>query len=194
MTKPREHHTPGGIRFRAIEPEDLPDLKRWRNEQKKYYREYRFINTPHQEDWFTGMSNDRGHMHYAIDVWDNRWLLVGSCNWSNIDWVHRHAELGIYIGDSEWRGKGVGLKAMIELHKIAFHELNMETVRLEVFSFNRAVKFYDDFGYKRVGAWRNAHFYDRDFTDSILMDMTNTEWEELWNERYSNFGKPDITK
>ena len=180
-----EIHKSGSIRLRTIEPEDLPLLKEWRNKFMCYYREYRFINDPHQENWYKGTIGDSRNIYYAIDVWDGKWWLVGQCAWSNIDWVHRHVELGIYIGEDDWRGKGIGLKAMIELHKIAFHEWNMNTVRLEVLSFNPAVKFYDDFGYKRAGAYRQAHFYDNEYRLSILMDMTRDEWRELWNDRYS---------
>ena len=180
-----EIHKTGMVRLRAIEPKDLPLLKEWRNKFKHFFREYRFINDPHQEDWYYSTVGDRRHIFYAIDVWDGRWWLVGQCAWSNIDWVSRHAELGIYIGEDDWRGKGVGLKAMIELHRVAFHELNLLTVRLEVFSNNPADKFYVKFGYKWVGQYRAAYYYDNHYHSSYLMDMTAADWEDLWCDRYS---------
>jgi len=177
-----ESHKPDSIRLRAIEPEDLPLLKKWRNELKDYYREHRFINQPHQERWYENTIGDARYVYYAIDVWYGKWWLVGACGWCWIDWLNRHCDLSIYIGDPEWRGKGIGLKAMIELHKIAFHEWNMNTVRLEVLSFNPAVKFYENFGYQRVGIYRQAHFYKSDHHDSILMDMTKDEWRDRYSQ------------
>ena len=38
-----EIHKTGMVRLRAIEPEDLPLLKEWRNKFKHFFREYRFI-------------------------------------------------------------------------------------------------------------------------------------------------------
>ena len=175
----------GSIRLRAIEPEDLSLLKQWRNELKDFYREYRFINQPHQERWYETTIGDVRYVYYAIDVWDGKWCLVGSCGWCWIDWLNRHCDLSIYIGDFKWRNRGLGLKAMIQLHEIAFHEWNMHTVRLEVLSFNPAVEFYLKFGYKEVGRWRSAHWHDCEFHDSVLMDMTAAEWRAEWNDRYS---------
>ena len=96
----------GSIRLRAIEPEDLSLLKQWRNELKDFYREYRFINQPHQERWYETTIGDVRYVYYAIDVWDGKWCLVGSCGWCWIDWLNRHCDLSIYIGDFEWRNKG----------------------------------------------------------------------------------------
>lgn len=168
------------IQLRAVEPEDLDALRKWRNELKEYYREYRFINELHQKRWYESLPDNNNCLHYAIDVYEIGWQLIGSCNLSNIDWLNKHAELGIYIGDSEWRGKGAGLAAMMELHRIAFHELDMNTMRLEVFSFNPAVSFYIKFGYKEIGRYREAQFYKGKFEDSILMDMTRDEWDEIY--------------
>ena len=181
-TPKHETRTIGTVRLRAVEPDDLPLLKQWRNQFKHFYREYRFINDPHQENWYKGTVGDSRNIYYAIDVWDCKWWLVGQCAWSNIDWVYRHVELGIYIGEDDWRGKGVGLKAMIELHRIAFHEFGMATVRLEVLSFNPAVKFYEKFGYKEVGRYRQADLFQGEYHDSILMDMTKDEWHDRYSK------------
>lgn len=180
-TPKHERREVGTIRLRGIEPTDLELLKQWRNEQKKYYREYRMINQPHQEKWYESTIGATRHAYYAIDVWDGQWWLVGACGWTNINWVHRHAELSIYIGENDWRGRGVGLKTMLQLHHIAFNEFNMLTVRLEVFAINPAVEFYKKFGYKMVGEYRMAYFYDGEYCNSILMDMTREEW----HDRYS---------
>ena len=183
MVEPRRKiHEQGQVRLRGIEPEDLLLLKQWRNDLKRYYREYRMINEPHQRKWYESTVGETRHIHYAIDVWDGQWLLIGACSWANINWVHRHAELGIYIGDDEWRGQGAGLKAMLELHRIAFDELNMLTVRLEVFAINPAVGFYEKFGYKLVGEYRNAYYYGGEFCNSVLMDMTVDEWHDRYTK------------
>ena len=172
------------VRLRSVELEDLDTLREWYNVLREYYREYRFISKLHQKKWYENMVDDATCLHYAIDVYnkDRQWQLIGSCNLSKIDWLNRHAELGIYIGDPEWRGSGAGLAAMIELHRIAFHELNMNTMRLEVFSFNSiAVSFFLKFGYQEVGIYRRSQFYKGVFEDSILMDVTREEWEDRYD-------------
>jgi len=180
----------GAVRLRAIELEDLPLLKKWRNELRHFFREYRLITDAHQLEWYNSIQDDKRFIHYAIDVWDGEdWRLIGSCNWSNIDWVSRHAEVGRYIGDPEYRGKGYGLKMTIELHRIAFQDLDMNTVRGEVWAYNTYnINFLRKFGYKEVGRYRNAKFYKDKYHDSILFDMTRGEWGKLWDDRYSELG------
>lgn len=168
------------VRLRAIEPADLPILKKWRNELKEYFREYRFINDLHQEAWYKSTLTDKAYLHYVVDVYENGWLLVGSCNWSAIDWINRSAELGIYIGDQDYWHQGVGLKTMLELHRIAFEVLNLDIVRLEVYDFNPAVRLYRKFGYKDAGVWRMRKFREGAYHDAFLMDMTREEWSALY--------------
>ena len=181
---------PGAVRLRGIELEDLPLLKKWRNELRHFFREYRLITDAHQLKWYNSIQDDKRFIHYAIDVWDGEdWRLIGSCNWSNIDWVSRHAEVGRYIGDPEYYGKGYGLKMTIELHRIVFQDLNMNTVRGEVWSYNtHNINFLRKFGYKEVGRYRNAKFYKGEYHDSVLVDMTREEWEKLWDDKYSKLG------
>lgn len=173
-------HEVGTVRLRAIELADLEILKGWRNDLKEFFREYRYINDLHQQDWYQSTLHDNRVLHYAIDVWDGKWWVVGSCNWSNIDWVNHSAELGIYIGDPEWLHKGIGLKAMLELHRIAFEVLNFDIVRLEVYEFNPAERLYHIFGYQEAGRWRMRKFHEGKYWDAILMDMTRKEWQEKY--------------
>ena len=173
----------GNIRLRAIEYEDIEQLRKWRNEFKDNFRQYRYITRREQERWYNDMVDDPTCLHYAIDVWDMVWTLVGSGNLNNIDWLNRHAESGLYIGAPEWRRKGIGMKAMIALHRIAFEELNMNTMRGEAFAFNPVLEFDKEFGLKEVGRFRNAHYYKGKYCDAVLMDMTREEWDKLYGEK-----------
>jgi RimJ/RimL family protein N-acetyltransferase len=187
----RENHEVGDIRFRAIEYKDLELLSKWRNELKHLFREYRDINETHQRQWFESIVKDKRFIHFAIDVWDGQWLLIGSCNLSSINWVDRHAEYGIYIGDPEWRGKGAGVKSMVKLMCVAFYELNMHTVRGEAYEFNPVLRIDFKFGFKEVGRWREAKYHDGRYWDSVLMDITRKEWDKLYAERYSGVNELD---
>lgn len=170
----------GDIRLRAIEYEDIEQLRKWRNEFKDNFRQFRYITRREQERWYDNMLRDTNCLHFAVDVWDMGWTLVGSANLSHIDWLNRHAESGLYIGAPEWRRRGIGMKAMIALHRIAFEELNMNTMRGEAFAFNPVLEFDKQFGLKEVGRYREAHFYKGRFYDTVLMDMTRDEWDALY--------------
>ena len=162
------------MQLRAIERTDLEQLRDWRNAMKANFREYRTLNMDNQRQWWESLTNDRRTMMWLIEH-DN--IPVGVCGWTYIDWVHRHAELSIYVEPGS-QGQGIGAQVLEELHRIAFDELNLHRVYLECYEFNRAVDLYRRAGYKDCGRWRQHHFHDGRWWDSALMDMTCEEWRD----------------
>ena len=160
------------IKFVAIERTHLKKLRDWRNELKDTFRQFRMFSMEDQERWFESLQHDPNRILYAVK--DGK-KLIGVCGWVGIDWVNRHADLSIYVG-TEFINQGYGTQMLHELHRIAFMELNLETVRLEVFDFNPAKNLYLRVGYKEVGRYRSAHFYQGKYWDSILMDMTREDY------------------
>ena len=88
------------IGLRAIEREDLPLLKSWRNkpEFRRYFREYRELRSEHQTGWFENivMKDSRTIMFAILELASER--LLGACGLCYIDWVNRNADFSIYIG------------------------------------------------------------------------------------------------
>ena len=84
----------------AVEREDLPHLMAWRNntEFRKHFREYRELNGAMQEQWFEQkVLKDPTTLMFSIRrLSDNE--LLGCCGLVYVNWVHRHADLSLYIG------------------------------------------------------------------------------------------------
>src|ERR1043165_8977486 len=84
----------------AVEREDLKVLRDWRNntEFRTHFREYRELNMAMQEKWFEEkVLRDPTTMMFSIRrLTDN--MLLGCCGFVYINWVHRHADLSLYIG------------------------------------------------------------------------------------------------
>jgi len=103
--------------------------------------------------------------------------LIGVCGWTNIDWLNRRAELSIYIGDENMRGKGYGRAALRELHRIGFEEWGFEAVWLEVHDWNTAaMKLYESEGYEVVGIWRKARIKAHRFFPTHIYDFTAEDY------------------
>ena len=78
--------------------------------------------------------------------------LIGNCGFNEIDTLKQIAEIGIFIGDEEKRGKGLGTEAVSLLIKYGFEYLNLNNIMLRVYSFNeRAIKSYKKCGFKEFG-------------------------------------------
>jgi RimJ/RimL family protein N-acetyltransferase len=64
--------------------------------------------------------------------------LLGNCGLFAIDSTHRSAEVGIFIGDEAWRGKGYGSEALRLLCDYGFNILNPQEHPLKDLHLQRA--------------------------------------------------------
>ncbi|HEY9187577.1 MAG TPA: GNAT family protein [Ignavibacteria bacterium] len=130
------------------------------------------INYDVELDIIDKISKD--HNYSIIDIKNDK--LIGIVGLSNIDYLHRTAEIGIFIGDKSYWNKGYGEEAMKLLLKYSFSYLNLRNVMLRVYSYNHsAIKCYEKIGFKMIGKRRNAIQFDMKEHDIIFMDILNDE-------------------
>ncbi len=105
-------------------------------------------------------------------------LLIGGTSLGSVDWVNRRAEAGITIWNEAYQGKGYGTEAMLLLLYYGFNVLNLHSVHLRVYAYNRrAIKSYLKIGFKEVGRWREARYLHGQYHDVILMDLLASEFQ-----------------
>src|SRR5262245_65784451 len=101
---------------------------------------------------------------------------IGNCGLEAIDRDNRTATLGIFIGDADCRGKGLGEDAVRALCRYAFDELDLRKIRLDVFDINPdAEKTYTRVGFKREGILREESFRQGKPMDLIRMGLLKSE-------------------
>lgn len=101
--------------------------------------------------------------HYAIV--DDSDSYLGTISLKNIDAKHRNAEYAISM-TKHAIGTGAAFVATTALMSIAFEELNLHKVYLNVFSDNvRAIRFYEKFGFVREGLFKDHVYVKETFRD-----------------------------
>ncbi|QBP42770.1 GNAT family N-acetyltransferase [Paenisporosarcina antarctica] len=108
------------------------------------------------------------HHIYLIYLDDQ---LIGEMNYM-VDPIHLYkkeqgtAWIGITIGESEGRGKGIGYAA-IQYLEDQIKKQGLKRVELGVFEFNKqAQKLYEKLGYKKIGSIDSFTFWqDKMWTD-----------------------------
>ncbi len=114
------------------------------------------------------------HNYAIIDLENDK--LIGNVGLTDINHLHRTAEIGIFIGDKSYWNKGYGGEAMKLLLKYSFSYLNLRNVMLRVFAYNeRAVRCYEKIGFKVIGKRRSSIQFDMKEHELILMDILNDE-------------------
>jgi len=170
------------VRLRAIEREDIDRFVRWFNdpEVRRYLLMYEPMSRAKEERWFESYLSRKDDIILAIEVREGDcWVHIGNVGLHRIDWKNRVATLGIVIGEKEYWGKGYGTEAVRTMLRYAFHELGLNRVELETYSFNpRAQRCYQKAGFVREGVRRQALYRDGEFHDVITMGILRSEFEE----------------
>ena len=110
-----------------------------------------------------------------ITLEDNK--LIGNISLNKLKFVDRSAELGIFIGDEEFRSNGYGTEAINLLLEFGFKYLNLHSIRLSLLSVNeRAHKCYLKCGFKDTGKDREAIFLNGKYYDKLHMDILENEF------------------
>ena len=104
-------------------------------------------------------------------------------------------ELGIFIGEGEYRGKGFGADACNALIDFAFGELRFERVYLRTRVDNPAAQAaYEKCGFRVDGVVRHAVYARGSFIDATEMSILTGEWQKLKRKKSWDYSKADRPK
>jgi len=105
--------------------------------------------------------------------------LIGGISLTDIDACNRSAALGLFIGETEHRGKGYGAEAIRLILDYSFRTLNLHNIMLEVHGDNpQGVACYHKVGFKEFGRRHEAWFKDGRYVDLIYMEILDREFIE----------------
>jgi RimJ/RimL family protein N-acetyltransferase len=178
------------VRLRRIERADLPRFVEWLNdpELRDHLAAIYPVSQAQEEQWFESiLRQEPTQQPFAIEAHlqprTKLWTLVGTISFHSVDWRHRVAELGLFIGPKELWGKGFGTDALRALVAFAFRELNLHRVWLRVYEENtRARRSYEKVGFGIEGRLRQDRFHGGRYCDTLIMGLLRDEWHEGWHE------------
>jgi RimJ/RimL family protein N-acetyltransferase len=164
-------------RLRRIERQDIATFVRWFGDPE--VREYLVINRPisiaEEEEWFERKLHEEDSEIFAIETADG--AHIGNIELFNVDSRHRHAELGIVIGEKTYWGQGYGSDAIRTLLRFAFEEMNLHRVYLRVYEDNaRGIRAYEKCGFRLEGRLREANYRKGSYYDELIMGVLDREF------------------
>jgi RimJ/RimL family protein N-acetyltransferase len=113
--------------------------------------------------------------------------IIGRCLVFNIDHVNNQGTIGIFIGEKDFRDKGYGEDSLKLLLDYCFCILNLHTIMLGVFDFNkRAIRCYRKVGFKEIGLKREARKMHNKRYNLLLMDILVHEYTPFYLDRVIN--------
>ena len=142
------------IHLRKLERKDIPGMLEWMHDPE-ISRWFRFNAAEMTEEralrFIEGSFSDTA-VHYAVADREDTYL--GTISLEDIDRENGHAMYAIAMRSCA-QGTGAAMAATQELFRIAFDEMGLERVYLNVLSDNlRAKRFYEKAGFKYEGCFR----------------------------------------
>ena len=166
----------------AVEEHHLPQLMEWRNnpEFRKYYREYKVIGEDHQKNWRKNkILNDDTWHYFVVKPKKEPNKLIGWVGLTYINWVYRTGEFSITLGDTSYRGLGLGKDMLRTILKFGFEDLNLNRIWYEVYGNNTALDLYKKIGFKEEGVLRESVFKNNTYVNSHILSMLKKEYEKI---------------
>jgi RimJ/RimL family protein N-acetyltransferase len=163
------------VRLRSVRDEDFNLLLGWINNRNLVILNapFRPISKVEHQQWFDNLGVRKNLAFFMIEDVDSG-LAIGSCQLTNINDIHRSAELQIRIGRSDYQNKGVGSEAVRLLIEHGFDKLKLHRIMLYVFSTNlRAIHVYKKNGFQQEGLLREAAFIEGCWLDVLVFGLIN---------------------
>ncbi|SKC66049.1 GNAT family N-acetyltransferase [Maledivibacter halophilus] len=107
--------------------------------------------------------------------------VIGHIQLIRINTIDKTGAIGrLLIGDKSTRGKGIGVKIVNQLLDIAFFEIGLKTIRLNVYDFNiGAISCYKKVGFTIVNRIENKVEIDGEWRDCLVMEITLDKFLKL---------------
>ena len=158
------------IYLRPITAEDTELAVRWRN-QPVVVENFIYRKPVSREDHINWLENKvfKGLVHQFIVCRNEDDLPLGSIYLQNFEEENRKAEWGIYLGEEQAYGKGIGTEFFKQLDIWAEKE-NITRLELTVICENKIAKhLYEKNGFEIEGIKRNSVFRDGKYLDEFYM-------------------------
>jgi RimJ/RimL family protein N-acetyltransferase len=165
-----------------LSPDDAERIAQWENDLE--------VALPLGDEAYLLASAEKGREN-ILEVLKQGWnvfgivdlateTLIGRSMLFNINHVDRRAMFGIMIGEKDFWGQGYGQEATCLTLDYAFNLINLNSVSLGVFAFNkRAIRAYQKAGFKEIGRQRQFRIIAGQKIDLVLMDILAEEFESV---------------
>jgi RimJ/RimL family protein N-acetyltransferase len=163
------------IRLCELELYHIPQLNQWRNDPdliETLGTGFNYISEEVDKNWYADYLANRDKSVRLAILADNKY--VGNVNLTQINNIHRSAEFSILIGDSNFRGKGIGLHSSLKILDHGFKNLGLQRIWLSVLTSNEAAfNLYKKMGFEEEGVLRKAIFKNGNFHNLKIMSLLN---------------------
>jgi hypothetical protein len=157
-------------------------IRHWRNSDvvRRYMYRSHYISKEEHLKWFEELKLEKGNRKVWIIYYEE--IPVGVINLFNIDYENKITDWGFYIGETAYRGLGIGSISLWRLMEYVFDKMNFQKMYTSVLENNSdALSLYKKYGFKEEGRLRKHIIKGGKYIDVFLMGILKEEWENIKN-------------
>lgn len=179
------------VGLRAVEKEDLPFLRDWRNNTdfRRNFREVRELNLYNQHQWIEKVNNSPNDFMFVIVDLQNE-EAIGACGLLYTNWIIRSADFSFYIGKDDLYidKEGLAQEATQLLIDYGFKNLNLHKIWMELYEYDaKKINFFTKiFYFKQDGLLRDNCFEDGRYWDSYIISLLEEDYNEIKKKKEAN--------
>ena len=169
------------VTLRALEKEDLPSLKEWRNSLhvRKSTREYKLLNMINQKNWFESIHQSNPPKDIMFGILNKRKKLIGVTGLTYIDWKNRNSEISIYFSTKNWQVKSESKEVINLLMEYGFEELNLNRLYVEIFALMKEnIKLFTKMKFIKEGQLREKIWRENKWWDTLIFSKLAKEYKK----------------
>ena len=125
--------------------------------------------------WLDGLSRRKDSKFWVVFL---NTVPVGTAYLQNINYETATSEWGFYIGEDEYRGKGLGRQILFQLLEEVFNGMGLVILKTQVLSGNDAAIHL----YRKFHFIEKKRFLSHDGRDVLLFEYTSQDWARTKEE------------
>jgi UDP-4-amino-4,6-dideoxy-N-acetyl-beta-L-altrosamine N-acetyltransferase len=168
------------IRLKRVTQDDLERIMYWRMKPSvtKYMNTDPILDMEKQKEWYSKISRS-DEMYYWI-IWVDG-VPIGLIGIIDIDRANRRCSWIWYIGEDEYRGKGIAKKIQLNLYDYVFETLGLNRLFSHILSYNEHEinNVHLACGYEVEGIMKQHVYKNGQYLDVVIMGITADRWREI---------------
>jgi [ribosomal protein S5]-alanine N-acetyltransferase len=99
---------------------------------------------------------------------------IGNVKLGNINWIHRYADIGLIIGDSNFWNKGIAKEAISLVVGYGFNTLNLRKIVAGIYSMNKgSIRAFEKAGFSKAYTEKEKYYFEGKYIDSFVFEIFN---------------------
>ena len=146
-------------------------VRQWRNKEeiRRFMLTQHIVSKGEHLQWIEGLKHRNDWKFWVIFLKD---IPIGSVYLQNINYEKISSEWGFYIGEEEYKRKGLSKAVLLKLLEIFFDEMKFATLFTKILSDNIvALNLYRKFKFKQI---EKASFEDK--REVVILGFSKEDW------------------